>query len=247
MRCASLQIALISDIHGNKVALKTVLADIRQIGVDQVVCLGDVATLGPDPVSVVQMLRDEKCPCVLGNHDAFMFDRDLIYEYTEVPHIIEAVDWCRDLVSQEDIDWMASFPQLIEIKMESQNSLLAFHGSPLSHMENILARTPDAEVDRMFEGLNGNIMTCGHTHIQMLRQHRGGLIINPGSVGLPFREFLIRSTPQLMAHAEYAIIKEEHGNIGVELRRVDLDRRAMHKAAQDSKNPMRDWLMEEYA
>jgi putative phosphoesterase len=243
-----LRIALISDIHGNDIALETVLKDIKSAGgIDQIVCLGDVANLGPDPCSVVARLRDVNCPCVLGNHDAFLFDRDLIHQYTEVDYIIEAVDWCRDQLTQDDIDWMGDFHRVLEVLMENSGSLIAFHGSPLSHMDNILSRTPDAEVDRMIQGLNGEILACGHTHIQMVRQHRGRLIINPGSVGLPFREFLIRNTPQLMDHAEYAIITSENGTLGVESRRVFLDKRAMFQAAKASSNPMRAWLMEEYS
>ncbi|MBI9074365.1 MAG: metallophosphoesterase family protein [Desulfatibacillum sp.] len=243
-----MRIALISDIHGNDIALKTVLQDIEHAGgIDQVVCLGDVATLGPDPCAVVKRLREIKCPCVLGNHDAFLFDPDLIHQYTEVDYIIEAVDWCREQLSREEIDWMGEFHQVLEVILSDETSLLAFHGSPLSHMDNILARTPDAEIDRMIQGLEGKIMACGHTHIQMVRQHRGGLIVNPGSVGLPFREFLVRNTPQLLDHAEYAIISEENGCLSVEARRVSLDRKAMFEAAKASANPMRYWLMDEYS
>ena len=243
-----MRIALISDIHGNDIALKTVLQDIKDVGgIDQILCLGDVANLGPNPCAVVSRLREMKCPCVLGNHDAFLFDRDLIHQYTEVDYIIEAVDWCRDQLTQDDIDWMGEFHHMLEVILDDQNSLLAFHGSPLSHMDNILARTPDAEIDRMTQGLNSQILACGHTHIQMVRQHRGSLIVNPGSVGLPFREFLVRNTPQLLDHAEYAIISVENGRQGVEARRVSLDRRAMYEAAKASSNPMRHWLMEEYS
>ena len=44
-----MRVALLSDIHDNDVALRAVLADIKRQGVDQIVCLGDVATLGPPP------------------------------------------------------------------------------------------------------------------------------------------------------------------------------------------------------
>ena len=48
------RIALISDIHANEVALRAVIAEIRRTGVDQVICLGDVATLGPRPNAVIE-------------------------------------------------------------------------------------------------------------------------------------------------------------------------------------------------
>ena len=57
-----MRVALISDIHANAVALQAVLEDIAQVGVDPIVCLGDVATLGPAPGAVIQMLRALGCP-----------------------------------------------------------------------------------------------------------------------------------------------------------------------------------------
>ena len=53
-----MRVALIPDLHGNDIALRAVLDDIARAGVDRVVCLGDVATLGPAPAEVLAMLRD---------------------------------------------------------------------------------------------------------------------------------------------------------------------------------------------
>jgi hypothetical protein len=76
-----MRIALISDLHATDVALRAVLDDIARVGVDQIICLGDVATLGPSPNLVLQMLRDIGCPCITGNHDAFLLDPQLIAKY----------------------------------------------------------------------------------------------------------------------------------------------------------------------
>ena len=91
-----MRIALISDLHGNEVALKAVLTDITRIGADQIISLGDVACLGPQPSAVIQMLQDLGCTCVLGNHDEFLLDPELITKYTLAPMIVEAVNACRE-------------------------------------------------------------------------------------------------------------------------------------------------------
>lgn len=62
-------IALISDIHGYLLPLQAVLADIKQKKVDQMVCLGDVCVLGPQPTEVLTVLKRLNCPSVMGNHD----------------------------------------------------------------------------------------------------------------------------------------------------------------------------------
>ena len=67
-----MRIALISDIHSNLIALEAMLADIAQVEVDQIVFLGDLVTLGPQPREVVERVRGLGCPCVLGNHDDFV-------------------------------------------------------------------------------------------------------------------------------------------------------------------------------
>ena len=66
-----MRVALISDIHGNAVGLEAALADIRKIGVDKIVCLGDLATVGPRPAECIDAVRDLECPVVMGNVDYY--------------------------------------------------------------------------------------------------------------------------------------------------------------------------------
>lgn len=69
-----MRIALISDIHGNTVALDAVLASLEQRPVDRVVCLGDVATTGPQPREALAVLQALACPMVMGNTDAWLLN-----------------------------------------------------------------------------------------------------------------------------------------------------------------------------
>ena len=66
-----MRLGVISDIHGNLFALDTVLAAIDHHGVDQTVCLGDLAVLGPEPGAVIDRLRDRRIACVSGNTDSW--------------------------------------------------------------------------------------------------------------------------------------------------------------------------------
>ena len=65
-----MHIAVLSDIHGNCVALDAALADLQQRAVDRLVCLGDAIQGGPQPAETGRRLRDLGCPIVLGNADA---------------------------------------------------------------------------------------------------------------------------------------------------------------------------------
>jgi hypothetical protein len=96
-----------------------VLDDIARVGVDQIVCLGDVATLGPRPGAVIKMLRDLSCQCILGNHDAFLLEPQLIHTYTEAPVVVQAVDWCRDQLSKEELEFFCSFHPTLRIPLDT--------------------------------------------------------------------------------------------------------------------------------
>lgn len=242
-----MRVALISDLHGNEVALMTVLADIERHGVERLVCLGDTATLGPRPGAVLARLRDLGCSCILGNHDAFMLEPELIRSYTEAPIVVDAVDWCRDHLSPEDLAFIRGFSDTLEVPLDGGSKLFLFHGTPRSHMEDLVATTPPGEVDEMLGDHVATVMAGGHTHIQMLRQHKGTLLVNPGSVGLAFREYVSGKTPTLMPHAEWASVEGTRGGIEVRLHRVHLDKSAMRAAAAATDNPLSKMLIESYS
>jgi putative phosphoesterase len=242
-----MRVALISDIHANEVALEAVLRDIRLEGADRIVCLGDVATLGPRPGAVLQMLRDLRCPLILGNHDDFLLDAALIHTYTEAPIIVQAVDWCRERLSREELELLRTFRAGLELPLEGGSTLLLFHGSPRSHMDDLLATTPPDELDHLLGDRRATVMAGGHTHVQMLRQHRGVLLVNPGSVGLPFREYAAGRPPTLLDHAEYAIVESRGAGVAVILRRVPLDKRSLRAVVAACDNPLREMLLAQYS
>jgi putative phosphoesterase len=242
-----MRVALVSDLHGNELALNAVLADIARTGVDQIICLGDVATLGPRPRDVLGRLAELRCVCILGNHDEYMLDEGMIHSYSEVPIIVEAVAWCRAQLSRAELELIASFQPRFELSLEDSGTLLVFHGTPESNATDLLATTPAERVDELLAGRQATVMAGGHTHIQMLRQHRGNLIVNPGSVGLAFKEFVAGQAPIVLPHAEYAVIEAVEGDVEVSLRRVSLDKSELRAEAGAVEHPLKSWLTQMYA
>ncbi len=244
---AYVKIALISDIHGNLAALKAVLADAAQFKVDRVACLGDCATLGPKPCEVLAVLREVASPLILGNHDEFLLDPSLLQTYTHAPVIVASVAWCRRQLHDTDLTWLASMVRQETISLGDQGNLLLFHGSPTSPMQDILASHTDAEVDALIGEADATLIACGHTHLQMVRQHRGRLIVNPGSVGMPFVAYVQGREPELMAHAEYGIVQADSGGVSVTLRRVPVDPRLALADLMDSDLPLAPTLRHHYS
>lgn len=242
-----MRIALISDIHGNAIALEAVLADIAQQGADRIVCLGDVATIGPQPRAVLDMLRECGCACILGNHDEFLLDRSLVHAYSTQREVLDAVAWCEAELSREQIAFVRGFDADLEITLDDRATLLLYHGSPTSNTVDILATTTAEDLGSLLGGHRATVMVGGHTHLQMLRQHRGALLVNPGSVGLPFKEYVAGAPPTILAHAEYAIVDAHHGAVRVTLQRMPLDRKVLRDAAAASRAPLGAALVEQYA
>ena len=238
-----MRVALISDIHGNFVSLQAVLADLAQQQVDRVICLGDVATLGPQPHEVVARLRRLNCACIMGNHDTFVLKPHLLHTYMDAPWFAESIKWCIAQLSADDLAFVQAFKPTLTVKMDANTTMLCFHGSPHSNTDIILATTPAADVDKMLAGHQATVMAGGHTHVQMLRQHNGLIILNPGSVGMPFEQMPFTGTPRILPQAEYAIVTWRNGVISADLRRVPIDLDAVKQAALDSELPEPDeWV-----
>ena len=113
-------------------------------------------------------------------------------------------------------------------------------------MDDLLATTAPAELEGMLGASRGAVMAGGHTPIQMVRQHRGTLVVNPGSVGAPSREFVDHAPPAIMPYAEYATIDAERGGVQVTLRRVAVDNAAMREAALRRSNALGSMLVAQY-
>ncbi|MEN8182146.1 MAG: metallophosphoesterase family protein [Myxococcota bacterium] len=231
------RIALISDIHGNAIALRAVLRSIEREGVDEIVCLGDVATLGVGPSEVVDTLRELGCRCIVGNHDDYLLDPRLVDSHCEGT-ISEAIAWGREQLSNDQMEFLSRFEAGITLSLGTRHRLMLYHGSPSSNTVDLLADTPAAEFDQQLGPDRATVMAGGHTHIQMLRQHRGSLVINPGSVGAPFLEFPVGGRPTILGHAEYATVDVVGESVAVGLHRVALDRTELASAARASSNPM---------
>jgi predicted phosphodiesterase len=88
-----MHIALLSDIHGNAIALEAVLADLSRQPVDRVIGLGDAATIGPRPRQVLDRLKSLGCACILGNHEAALLDPEAALDYQIAPHLMPTLHW----------------------------------------------------------------------------------------------------------------------------------------------------------
>lgn len=218
-----MRIAIISDIHGNAVALDAALADINQHPADRLVCLGDAIQGGPQPAAVVARLRELGCPVVMGNADDWLLTGEAHggEPVTEQQRTVRS--WSLAQLTEADRAFIAAFAPTVELPLPGGQRMLCFHGSPSSFDDVLLPETPEDEVLRLLEPLTATVLCGGHTHLQQFRRVADAVFVNPGSVGLAYDRHLAQDAFRADPWAEYAVLSAEDGRLAVEFRRVPFD------------------------
>ena len=234
-----MRVGLISDIHGNVLALDAVLTELERDPVDGIVCLGDVA-VGPQPRKALARVRELGCPVIMGNWDAWFLEPTPADEDEVAIRLTEIAAFWADELTEEDRAFMRSFVPRLELPLGGLETALCFHGSPHSYDAQIFATTPDAELAGLLGGDRAEVMIGGHTHIQMLRRYEHALIVNPGSVGLPFNDWWPKRI-RIAPWAEYAVLSYGSGRLGVDLRRTAFDVDSLLRISLESGMPHARW------
>ena len=237
-----MRLALISDIHGNGIALEAVLSQLPAQNVTQLICLGDVASTGPQPCEVIKRLQEIGCPVVMGNMDGWLLQPEPKEQHDLRGQRWQEMDlWCASRLSSADRAYLRSFQPVIEYPLLGEKTLFCYHGSPRSYTERILPTTPEEELQQAFAGVRGDLMVGGHTHVQMFRRFKDLLVFNPGSVGLAMDRVSPLSDIRQPAFAEYAIIEYDKTFLHVGLHRVAFDLQAFIQVMNASGMPHAAW------
>ena len=190
-----MRILVLSDIHGNLPALKSVLQDAGSF--DQTWCLGDVVGYGPYPNECIQTLRElPNLTCLLGNHDAAVVGMIPLHTFNQDAR--SSVQWTSAALNNLNRSWLESLP---EIEVNDQFTLA--HGSPRNPVWEYLLDPGAASIN--FDYFETDFALVGHTHLPIQftftsphrparwsvpspnqeLQLKSRAILNPGSVGQP--------------------------------------------------------------
>ncbi len=210
------RVAFISDLHASLVALDAVLTDLDGLDVDEIICLGDIIDLGPQPRELLDRLHERGVRCIRGNHDP-------LDEHPAHPGLLEIEDWTREQLDDASMRELIELPLHLSLDLDGAR-VLCVHGSPRNDTDQILDSTPRETLDGWLAGHEFDVMVGGHTHVQLLRRLDARVIVNVGSVGMPFeRPFVGGAAPKILPWCEYGIVACVGGVVSVDLRRVPLD------------------------
>ncbi len=201
------KIAVLSDIHANLHALKSVIQDAETRGAEIFLNAGDSIGFGPFPSEVVKLLCETDMLSILGNYDLEVLEGKVRAKGEKNLSLKFAR---RELTKSAEL-YLCSLPLRLRIEVLGKTILVA-HGSPESIEEHIRIDTPIDRFKVISDLAKADVIITGHSHEQFWRQVNETCFINPGSVGRPND-----GNPK----AGYAILSLN--NFKVELFRVDYD------------------------
>ena len=205
-----MRIAIVSDIHGNLLALDAVVTDIEKQSVDEVWCGGDIGWAGPWASECIARVRKWGWATVRGNGDVWITGDPQTVTDPQKRSLFEDIAR-QHAISEDDARWLLDLP----LGHSGAGSVLLVHGTPDSPFD---APQPDAPA-AAFEPYEGQaaVVVFGHVHKAFVRRLGDGTIVaNAGSIGLP----LDGTT------ACYLIVDIAGAEVTLVHRRVPFDRRA---------------------
>ena len=240
-----MKLAIISDIHGNLSALKAVLVDVANQGVDQTVNLGDILSGPLQPAETADLLMALDLVTIRGNHE-----RQVLALLSSPTINLDATTTDGFTATQlrpAHIEWLKSLPSTWALDDE----VLLCHGTPdsdlLYWLETVvpgyvpqqgncgLRAATAQEIAERLGDVRASLVLCGHTHVPRAVRSGRTLIVNPGSVGLqayddvhPFPHIIETGTP----HARYAVIQSSTSGWQVDLRTVPYDHQGQAEVAR---------------
>lgn len=248
-----MRIVVLSDIHGNLLALEAVLAELERDELDHLAILGDLAGYGPDSFGVIQRVmamgdrwNGADVTVIGGNVDRYLVTGErnpkpinigpndsLLDLADDWMHRDQALNWATAQLGYRQYDYLRSIiREESMISLEDGDLLRLYHGTLGDDEGGIYPTTPDdAEVLRPFYTAYGHVGVGGHTHVPMDRVWEDWRLLNPGSVGAPHAQ----------NGAEYLIIESYADGLTVDFRRVAFDVQAVIDQLYECGVPVPAW------
>jgi putative phosphoesterase len=215
------RIGVLADIHGNLHALKAVVQDAEQRGINTFLNAGDLIGFGAFPNEIIQLLNAKKTLSVVGN-----FDLEVLRKAKKGSDERKlALRYARKELDKSCKVYLCSLRRKITLETVDKKLLLV-HGSPASLDEQICKDTPIERLKELGEVAQADVVIVGHSHEQLLLEANGVSLINPGSVGKPYD-----GNPK----AAYAVMS--FNPLSVEFIRVNYDVKAAATALRRKKLP----------
>lgn len=215
-----MRVAFFSDIHGNLLALEAVLADIETADCTDLVCLGDICTMGPQPKACLDRVRGLDCVVLQGNHELYVLGQHMPDDWERNP-LWTPTKWTQHQLDAADLAYLRTLPITFDLPKAGERRTIATHASPVSQFTPLKSDIPYHKIGENLGYLADTYLFCEHTHAPLFYQWESSYIINPGSVGVPLDG---------TRHAKYAIATLHDSGWHIEFRQVAYDYEAVQQS-----------------
>lgn len=206
-----MQIAIISDIHSNAIALGAVINEIKNRGIKQIFCCGDIIGYASMPNECIRELIKNKVKCIYGSHEYALLHHETLSWFNY--QAIKALLWHRENLKRFAWEWLKKLEEKMVVRLDGKK-IMFVHGSPNNCFEYVWPETSNEIFSYWLNHYGVNALILGHTHLSFIKKLKNGLILNPGSVGQP-RDF--------DARASFAIVNLKTMNAKIVRVNYDID------------------------
>lgn len=209
----TIKVAIISDIHGNSIALKEVLKDAKNNNVDDYIFSGDLVNDLPFGNETLEIVKSTSDKVLKGNKEQYLIEfEEEKYDWDNIQ--FKNTRFMYNELTEENKAYIRSLPHCMHLEYEGVKLLVA-HGSPKS-VEELLNHRFKELIEKYVNELDADALIFGHTHEAMWYEYiNGKLVLNAGCAGV---------SPHYVGKAEYVILTINNGKIdNIDLRLVDYD------------------------
>ncbi len=178
-----MDVAILSDIHGNIYALKEVIKECKKAGVEKFLVLGDLVGYYYYPKEVLETLLSLNSIMIQGNHERLLenlvkgkIKKDTLSKKYGCGHQIAA-----NSLSKKQLDYLFNLPKQTSLTID--NTIFSLnHGSPNDQDEYLYLNASKEILDRC-DIASVDFVLVGHSHYAFEYKCNNSILLNVGSVG----------------------------------------------------------------
>ena len=185
---------MLSDVHGNVLAIEAVRKALKKEKPDVVLIAGDLVMNGAEPGATVDAIREmerDGAIVVQGNTDIAVADGDYAAAF---PWMLEsgvseavqaAAEWAHDALDDDQLAWLRRLPAERRVRIGDDLVLLT-HASPGSQTQGFDKGLDPSTVYERISRTDARVICCGHTHVADVQEFGWKVVVNAGSAGYAF-------------------------------------------------------------
>lgn len=225
-----MKVGIISDVHGNDLALEAVIENMEKESIDGVIFLGDLIAGGPNPKKALELLRKLNVLSWINGNTDIKYQE--VVNFTKLKHkenieLSEYYSYALKELCFKDIEFILTKPIKESICLERLD-IMCVHGSPRDILEIMGKEIDKIKLMEMIEEVSEKFIICGHSHIPSMIEVEEKVIVNVGSVGFPIDED---------NRASYVILNVNDPDYTLDFKRVEYDIEKILSQARNKKLP----------